>query len=160
MRRRDFLGSLSIPLVTGIGGCLDSNPVFSEAITLGAVLLENHDPNASHQFDVRVKRDGRTVHDGSYRIKPRPPERIPTEFVDCTWEDERGEYSIAARIDGGRWGEYDVHDGAESESDCVVSSVQRIRWMEGNARPNFETFAICNQLDAGETHGAPCPRYQ
>ncbi|WP_277543806.1 hypothetical protein [Haloarcula laminariae] len=123
MNRRGLLCSFSIPAATSVGGCLGLDSVFNGSVTLGAVLLENRDPDSSHRFDVRVKRGGKTVHTGSYTVQSRPDEFIRTRFVDCTWREVDGNYSIVARVDDGTWGEYSILDGVDNKTDCAVGLV-------------------------------------
>lgn len=157
MNRRDILCSLSIPVATSVGGCLDIGPVFGGGVTLGAVLLENHDPHHEHRFDVRIKRDGETVHSGSYVVRSRPEEYIRTRFVDCSWEDGQGNFSIAARIDGSKWEKYDIQQGIEDDVSCAVGSVQRRVDIE---TPEFDAFDSCDDVTGDGPRGAPCDHSQ
>ncbi len=155
MRRRDFLGAVSVPAVVSLGGCQTLTNIIGGSVRLGAVVLENHDPDSTHQFDIRVERGGKTVHSGRYTVPASPPDYASgMRLVNCTWDDEPGQYAAVARVDGGSWEKYEIQD--EGDADCLVCSVQRIHPMEGSAPPKFGTFAWCGDLDETQLRGEAC----
>jgi len=122
MRRRAFLTTLA---ATGPGlgsGCLSS--LDDSALRLGYLDVANWDTEP-HRLEVRVARDGAQVHTSSHELSGRDTDRIPSEVVDCTWDDMPGEYTVSGRADDGARTEQPLRPSAvpDADADCLAVGV-------------------------------------
>lgn len=126
MRRRALLATLGSSMAVSTAGCLDTiADSFDEPIRLARLAALNFDSRA-HQFDLRVDRDGETVHRSSHQIRGKDDEQLYGEEADCTWGSTPGTYEIAARVDGGEWTVRplaDVVDGWRDTVECATAEV-------------------------------------
>ncbi len=116
MNRRSYL---VLGVTIGISGCLG---FFDQNVYLGGVRLENTS-EADHSIEVRVRKDGRQVHESTVDIAGMEDDEnvLSTEFVECGWpNDESGEFEIAARLIGdGSWVETTSNE-AEGDDSCQM----------------------------------------
>lgn len=126
MRRRALLATLGSAMTVSTAGCLDTvADSLDDPIRLARLAVLNFDSRA-HQFDLRVDRDGETVHRSSHQLRGKDDGRVYGEVADCTWGSTPGTYQIAARVDGGGWTRRplaDVDDGWRNTIECATAEV-------------------------------------
>lgn len=123
VNRRTFLATAGASVSVFGGGCLSL--LDDSSIRLGFLDVGNFD-SESHEFDVRVKRDGAQVHSSSHVIGGKDGNVVHGEAVECTWGRTAGEYRISARVDSNEWKNQSLlpaDTGVSSETDCVVVGV-------------------------------------
>lgn len=103
MRRRALLTAVGLSITASTAGCL--NIILNrgdQQIQLARFSAGNFDSD-THQFDLRVDRDGETVHRSTHEIRGKGADRIYGAIADCDWGTTRGMYEVYARVDGGEW---------------------------------------------------------
>lgn len=122
MHRRSLLTAIGLSTAVSTAGCLDT--VFgNDPIHLARFAATNHTPD-SVQFDLRVDRDGETVHDSSHQIRGKDDGRIYGKIADCDWGTTAGEYEVFARVDDAEWASKplsDVRDGWRDTVECATA---------------------------------------
>lgn len=122
MRRRALLAAVGLSTAVSTGGCLDT--VFgNDGIHLARFSATNHTADPV-EFDLRVDRDGETVHRSSHRVRGMGDGRIHGAVADCDWASTAGEYEVFARADGSDWTSKpleDVGDGWRDSVDCATA---------------------------------------
>jgi hypothetical protein len=130
MRRRALLSTVGSAAVLSTAGCLDAiGARLDEPMQLGRFTASNSDSDP-HTFDLRVNRDGETVHRSSHRIRGMDDGVIHGAATDCDWGTARGNYEVFARVDGGNWTRKpltDVTDDWRNTVDCATAQA----WYEG-----------------------------
>ena len=122
MRRRDLLTVAGLSATTSTVGGLDA-VLDRQEIRLARFSVDNFD-TTSHRFDLRVDRDGETVHRSSFRIQGKGENRVYGEVADCDWGTTPGEYEVFARADGADWTSKsldDVTEGWRETADCATA---------------------------------------
>ena len=103
MERRAFLTAVGLSVTASVAGCLGQIPgVETERIQLARFSVSNMD-TAPHQFDLRVERNGETVHESTHDVDGRTPDRITGASAGCTWGTTPGAYDVFVRVDNGEW---------------------------------------------------------
>lgn len=153
MRRRALLSALGTAAAVSTAGCLDAvGARFDEPMQLARFTAFNDDTE-SHDFDLRVDRDGETVHRSSHRVRGKDDDRIYAEAADCGWGTAEGRYEVFARVDGGEWTGKpltDVTDDWRNTVDCATAEA----WF-GDAL-GIRLDDDCDELARGRWDGA-CP---
>ena len=144
MNRRALLGSLGISLASSLGGCLEAMSSPDTSTRLGYLGIENFDAEASHEFDVRVERDGTEIHASSHTVEATSGPTLGAAVVDCTWDPVAGEYVISARIDGGEWTEQPIWPLFDTTPECVTANIRYDRL--GSEELFVAASADCEQL--------------
>lgn len=85
-----------------LGGCLEAVDPRRPEIELRQFSIANWTEEPA-RIDVRVERDGETVHEATYELEPRRDRVLGGATIDCSWGDTRGDYTLFAREDGGEW---------------------------------------------------------
>lgn len=121
MKRRPLLAIGGSLVTSTVAGCIDHVPTVG-ATTLGGVGIVNYDAERSHQFDVRIERDGTVVHQSSHQLaadddQARDP---PQVGISCTWDRTAGEYTVFIRSDEREWERFDPLNRTAMPPDCVV----------------------------------------
>lgn len=165
MNRRSVLaaaGALGAASLSGCLGFLRDDP--APSTTVGWLAVSNHDPDSSHEVDVRLERDGEVVHTSSHTIPEKQGRSVAGAVPDCTWETEPGEYVVFARPDDGEWVERNVTDTPEGEArDCVTvqidygSSAGEQSWVDADDPLYIAVTDRCDEI--GDFHGG-CSEYQ
>lgn len=127
MKRRALLASLGAATATTTAGCLSSiEDHLDTTVRLGWLGAHNFDTEP-HAFDLRVERNGETVHESSHEVEEREDPVVHGAVADCTWGDAPGDYTVRARVDGGEWAARElseIDEAYEGDVDCVVSKVE------------------------------------
>lgn len=127
MNRRTLLTTIGIPIPLATGGCLSFFEDTGEAakIQLGYLDVANFD-TTSHRFEVRVFKDGERVHSSSHEVQSRDGATVHGTAVDCTWDENPGEYAISARVDDEEWNELSLtpdNSPVTPDTECAVVGV-------------------------------------
>ncbi|WP_254532041.1 hypothetical protein [Natrinema gelatinilyticum] len=126
MRRRALLETLAGVGTVSTAGCLNAvSELRAQPMQLARFTVDNWD-SALHQFDLRVDRDGETVHRSSHEI-PGKDDRVHGKVVGCDWGTTPGEYDLFARVDDGDWVHKsldEVVDGWRDTVECATANVQ------------------------------------
>lgn len=125
MRRREFLAVAGLSATVSTAGCLDS--VLGRERRLARVALSNADDD-SHRFDLRVARDGETVHESTHEVRGASDDRIFSAVPDCDWGTTPGDYEVFARVDGGEWLSKAVSAGSDEWRDSVSCVSAQVRY--------------------------------
>lgn len=112
MRRRTLLArvALGTAATTSFAGCLstaggDGLGLFDgDGTRLARVTLLNQD-DVDHTVDFRVRWADELVHDSSNRFAADngPGTGDSGATLDRTWPNDPGQFTLAARVDGGEW---------------------------------------------------------
>lgn len=160
MKRREVLASLSATGAVTMAGCVDAVPFLGAGTKLGRLSVVNWDEDEDHTVDVRVKRDGEIVHTSTYTVGEMEGNTAQAAIADCTWDDAKGEYIVAARIAGNSdWRTFDLGETAEQSPDCVIAAVQygRLAGIDEENPLNIEVRARCDEI--GENYEGGCSAY-
>ena len=136
MRRRAYLVSAGAIAATGMTtGCISSlQETINPSVQLAWFGIHNSDMGSSHQFDLRVIRDGTQVHSSSHKVKAAQPfgngRYSDGAVAKCTWGSTAGEYTVRARADNGEWEEKSVTEFAKAND---VDSVVADAWYDHSA---------------------------
>jgi len=154
MRRRALLSTLGLSAALSTAGCLEAvGDELDEPMRLGRFTASNRD-SEPHTFDLRVDRDGATVHRSSHRIQGMDAGQIYGAAPDCDWGTDRGRYEVFARVDGGEWTRKpltDVTDDWRNTVDCATAQA----WYE-NEDVWLRLQDDCEKLSKGYFRGE-CP---
>jgi hypothetical protein len=144
MNRRALLGSLGVPLTSSLGGCLEAVSPPDTSTELGYLGIENFDTEASHEFDVRVERDGSEIHTSSHTVEATSGSTLGAVVVDCTWGPVAEAYVISVRVDGGEWTEQPMAALFDTVPECVTATIRYGRL--GSGDPLVAASTNCDQL--------------
>ena len=97
---------------------------FLEQIKLGLLAVHNWDDNAGHTFGLRVKRDGRLVHESTLDVEKMEGDFASGTVADCTWDDVSGEYVVAVRVDSDEWREFNLLEATDGSPECIATYIQ------------------------------------
>ncbi len=123
MRRRPLLTAVGLSATAATAGCLNRG---NQQVQLARFSAENFDSEI-HQFDLRVDRDGETVHWSTHEIRGKGENRIYGAVADCDWETAPGTYEVFARVDAGEWTSKlltDVKEGWLDSVKCATAHVE------------------------------------
>lgn len=153
MRRRTVLASTGLATAGLYSGCLERSG--DPPARLGWVGVDNYSPDR-HRFRVEVLRGETTVQESTHEIAGRSDDTVHGAVLECTWGDERGPYTVRARVDGGEPSARSIEDAVADDStmeapDCVVATVQ---YELGNSE-SF-TFRIRDSCEAVPTFDGGC----
>lgn len=124
MNRRAVLGSLAALGTASAAGCLDAIRPGTPTTALQTLMIRNRDSAYRHTFSVRVRRGSETVHQSVHDVERSTEEnQFPIALVDCTWGSTEGRYVVSARVDGGKWYEFDLTKHIESGQSCVEATI-------------------------------------
>jgi len=124
MNRRALLSSLGAAGISALTGCLGQFTAPDAATRLGLLAIENYDRESGHEFDIRVERDGDTVHRSVHSIEQTALPVISGLILDCPWEYIKGEYIVSARVDGGEWLSRPLAEPFDDVPECVISTTR------------------------------------
>lgn len=123
MKRRALLCTVGAASVFGAGGCLNTIDPRETDLTLAWYGLTNY-TTESVELDVRVERDGETVHEKTYEVEGRTDGRLGGTIVECSWSGATGDYTVAAREPGSEWVSKsvdEIDDDRIQTGDCVLA---------------------------------------
>ncbi|WP_265110890.1 hypothetical protein [Halosolutus halophilus] len=130
MRRRALLGTLAGAMTASTAGCLDLvSELRTHPMQLARLSVSNWD-SAPHRFDLRVDRDGETVHRSSHEIPGKEDARVHGEVADCDWGTTPGDYELFARVDGGDWEGKSLDEVDAGGRDTVECATAQVRYEE------------------------------
>lgn len=123
MKRRALLGTVGAASVFGTTGCLDTIDPREPDLTLGWYGLTNYTTEPV-ELEVRVERDGETVHEKTYEVEGRTGGRLGGTIVECSWSGVAGDYTVAAREPGSEWVSKsvdEIEDRRIQTGNCVLA---------------------------------------
>lgn len=127
MRRRSFLATIGLSATASTAGCIDSALDGGErGIQLARFSVGNLDSDP-HRFDLRVERDGETVHRSTHRVRGTSEDIIHGAVADCDWGTTPGTYEVFVRVDGGEWTAKplsEVRDGWRDSVECATAHAE------------------------------------
>ena len=121
MNRRQFLAASCAGTIVSISGCLS---LFDSTVQLGGLSVVNYD-NESKEIEIRVERDGTTLRESTIELPETDDPTVSTaerKPVECTWDDDDGEYVIEASVSGGELNSFEVAENVED--DCVAVEIE------------------------------------
>jgi hypothetical protein len=143
MDRRSVLATIGAVGIAAGSGCLDPFRYLGSELRVPWLAIDNETPE-SRQIDVRLDRDGTTVHNSSHTLDSG--ERT---VIECTWEDVEGAYAVAGRLTDGEWKTLRVENQFQRLPDCAVVTLECHPVSTG---PDFFLYAraLC------ESYGTTC----
>lgn len=160
MKRRNLLGTLGAAGVSSSAGCLDSLPIGKSQTKLARLSVANFDTDDTVKIDIRVNRDGSVVHESTYTIDEAGANTAQTAIVNCTWDDNAGEYIVSARLAGtDTWQTFELLDETDGSPACVIARVQHGNFPTGPDQNSLsiDVMARCDEI--GENYVGGCPGY-
>lgn len=141
MNRRQFLGTGCGGTMVALSGCISP---FSSTVQLGGLSVVNYD-DESKELDVRVSKDGSTVLNSTIELPPTDDPSISSaerKAIECTWDDDEGEYIIETGLNGDELESFNVAENADG--DCTYVEIE-IYW---DGTINYNT-TNCSNLAPG-----------
>jgi hypothetical protein len=142
MHRRRFLAGVGTVTTGVIAGCLNSfGETDTSAMQLGWLGVSNFDTEPQ-TFELRVVRDDERVHSSTVDVSGLTEGFVPGHVAECTWDNSKGKYTVAARVDRKEWAEQRLskdldehHSGNFREgADCAAVSALYDQYDRGRFR--------------------------
>lgn len=128
MKRRALLSTVGLT-AAATAGCLDT-VVDDAPIRLARFATVNHTSDPV-RIDLRVDRDGETVHESFHQLREKEDGQIHGAVVDCDWGTTPGEYVVFARVADTEWTSKPVSDVRDESDDSVECATAVAHYEDG-----------------------------
>ncbi len=124
--RRTILSALSCGITGLAAGCVESINPLESPIKLAHISITNLS-DSSHEFEIRVRRDNKTVHKSTHRLEADGGS-VSGSAERCRWMDVPGTYVISCRLEDGKWVSQSVEEGVSGHPDFALVQILYDGW--------------------------------